>query len=174
MDLLHPLAGRRRAATLRRHVVVVTLALVLGACATGGDDAEVAAVGSTSSTGAQGLVMEVHRSELCDCCGGYTDYLTEHGVEVTEVIVEDPVAVKTSVGIPSDLFSCHTTFVEGYAVEGHVPIEVVLDLLEERPAVDAIALAGMPAGSPGMGGEKAGAWTIHAVTNGYASFHTTW
>jgi len=45
-----------------------------------------------------------------------------------------------------------------------VPINVVLKLLEERPAIDGIALPGMPPGSPGMDGEKDGPWVVYAVT----------
>ena len=37
-------------------------------------------------------------------------------------------------------------------MEGHVPADVVRRLLRERPEVAGIAVAGMPAGSPGMEG----------------------
>ncbi|MFC6729121.1 DUF411 domain-containing protein [Natronoarchaeum mannanilyticum] len=57
-------------------------------------------------------------------------------------------------GVPADLRSCHALVVDGYAVEGHVPAATIATLLEERPAIDGIALPEMPAGSPGMGGEK--------------------
>ena len=39
---------------------------------------------------------------------------------------------------------------DGYVVEGHVPISEIEQLLQERPDVLGIAVAGMPAGSPGM------------------------
>ncbi len=39
---------------------------------------------------------------------------------------------------------------DGYVIEGHVPIEDIERLLSERPAVIGIAVAGMPLGSPGM------------------------
>ena len=38
----------------------------------------------------------------------------------------------------------------GYIVEGHVPISEIERLLEEKPDVIGIAVAGMPIGSPGM------------------------
>ena len=38
----------------------------------------------------------------------------------------------------------------GYAIEGHVPIEEINRLLAERPQVLGIGVPGMPAGSPGM------------------------
>jgi hypothetical protein len=57
----------------------------------------------------------------------------------------------------------------GYFLEGHVPLEAVGKLLNIRPAVDGIALPGMPAGSPGMGGVKTEPFTIYSSTNGVAS-----
>ena len=50
-----------------------------------------------------------------------------------------------------------------YVVEGHIPVEVIATVLNEQPEIGGIALPGMPAGSPGMGGTKRGAFTIYAV-----------
>jgi hypothetical protein len=55
-------------------------------------------------------------------------------------------------GIPQEAWSCHTALVDGYVVEGHVPAEAILRLLDERPDAVGLALPGMPADSPGMGG----------------------
>ncbi len=46
--------------------------------------------------------------------------------------------------------ACHTAIVDGYVIEGHVPVSDIERLLTERPDVIGIAVAGMPAGSPGM------------------------
>jgi hypothetical protein len=40
--------------------------------------------------------------------------------------------------------------VDGYIIEGHVPVDEINKLLAERPEVIGIAVAGMPVGSPGM------------------------
>jgi hypothetical protein len=40
--------------------------------------------------------------------------------------------------------------VESYVIEGHVPSQDVIRLLEEKPPVDGIAVPAMPMGSPGM------------------------
>lgn len=58
--------------------------------------------------------------------------------------------IKKKYQIPEDFQACHTAIVNGYVVEGHVPVEEIERLLSERPAVIGIAVAGMPAGSPGM------------------------
>ncbi len=48
------------------------------------------------------------------------------------------------------LAGCHTAFVEGYVIEGHVPADVIDRLLSERPQIAGLAVPGMPVGSPGM------------------------
>ncbi|MEK7073241.1 MAG: DUF411 domain-containing protein, partial [Patescibacteria group bacterium] len=77
--------------------------------------------------------------------------------------------IKEKYRIPEALWSCHTTVIGPYFVEGHVPIVAVRKLLEERPAIDGIALPGMPLGTPGMPGEKQEPWTITAVADGTES-----
>jgi Protein of unknown function, DUF len=52
--------------------------------------------------------------------------------------------------VPGDLQSCHTALVDGYVVEGHVPADLIVRLLRERPPVVGLAVPGMPVGSPGM------------------------
>jgi len=65
-------------------------------------------------------------------------------------------AVERESRVPDDLVSCHTAKIGGYIVEGHVPAEDITRLLQEKPAIAGISVAGMPVGSPGMeqGGMK--------------------
>ena len=72
------------------------------------------------------------------------DYL----VQVEDV--QDLVSVKSRYQVPSELQSCHTAIVDGYVIEGHVPVEDVERLLSERPDIIGLAVPGMPVGSPGM------------------------
>lgn len=58
--------------------------------------------------------------------------------------------IKAEYQVPLEFQSCHTAIVDGYVIEGHVPISEIERLLSERPDVIGIAVAGMPAGSPGM------------------------
>jgi hypothetical protein len=71
---------------------------------------------------------------------------------VKEVSVSEAklATVREDQGVTGPLASCHTALVEGYAVEGHVPAEDILRMLEERPEIAGLAVRGMPAGSPGM------------------------
>src|SRR3546814_6496221 len=59
-------------------------------------------------------------------------------------------AVKERLQVPSDVWGCHTAVVDGYYLEGHVPLEAAEKLLKERPPVAGLAVAGMPKGSLGM------------------------
>jgi hypothetical protein len=51
-------------------------------------------------------------------------------------------------------------------VEGHVPVNTLLRLLAEKPGIKGISLPDMPAGSPGMAGEKTAPFTIYELTDG--------
>jgi len=84
-------------------------------------------------------------------------------------MVDDMTDIKDDLGIPQDMRSCHTSMVEDYFLEGHVPVEAIRKLLEEQPAIDGIALPGMPSGSPGMSGEKTEPFTIYAIVDGKVS-----
>ena len=72
------------------------------------------------------------------------------GVITTSRVIEDMVKIRNQYQVPTELQSCHTAIVDGYIVEGHVPVAEINRLLAERPDVLGIAVAGMPAGSPGM------------------------
>ena len=58
--------------------------------------------------------------------------------------------MKISEGISYSLASCHTAFVLGYFVEGHVPVKSIAKLLREMPNIAGLSVPGMPLGSPGM------------------------
>ena len=94
--------------------------------------------------------ITIYRTATCGCCAKWVDHLKEHGFTPTVHIVENTSATPPGKGLPESLRSCHNATVDGYSVEGHVPGDVVLKLLKERPKVRGIAVPGMPAGSPGM------------------------
>jgi len=79
------------------------------------------------------------------------------GLAVSAEDVEDMGRVKVRYLVPPELRSGHTAIVDGYVIEGHVPVEVINRLLRERPDFIGLAVAGMPAGSPGMEVEDAAA-----------------
>lgn len=106
----------------------------------------------TAGAQASGPVIRVVKSPYCGCCAKWVDYLAARGWR-TEVESQSNLApVRRRAGVPGGMAGCHTAFVEGYVVEGHVPAGAIEKLLAERPDLDGIAVPGMPADSPGMGG----------------------
>jgi hypothetical protein len=141
---------------------VVASALLVGCGTTDGDVPE---TGPALDDGEVTTVV-VHKTETCTCCGSYEEYLLTAGYEVDVRIHDDIAAVKRDLGVPDEETSCHTNEVGGYVVEGHVPSEAIEALLDTRPEVDGITLAGMPAGSPGMPGEQTEPFVVRTFVDG--------
>ena len=99
---------------------------------------------------AQGAEFEVFKSPTCGCCQKWVDALEEAGHTVTVHHPDDLHKIKFDAGLPSELGACHTAFVDGYIVEGHVPLEAIDELLETKPDLKGIAVPGMPGESLGM------------------------
>lgn len=74
----------------------------------------------------------------------------------------DRASFRETNGITDDAASCHTAEVDGYLVEGHVPAAAIVRLLADRPDAVGLALPGMPADSPGMGGDD-DSWAAQPV-----------
>ena len=72
------------------------------------------------------------------------------GFETRVREVNDLSPLKSRLGIPPTLESCHTAEIGGYVIEGHVPAPAIRRLLAERPPAIGLAVAGMPVGAPGM------------------------
>ncbi len=109
-----------------------------------------------------GVSMTVYKSPTCGCCGAYINILRRQGVEVTAIDTFETLEVKQERHVPQSVWSCHTTEVEGYVVEGHVPLDALEQLLAERPDINGIGLAGMPIGTPGMPGPKRAPYEVYA------------
>ena len=112
-----------------------------------------------------GIDITTFKSASCGCCGIWAKYAKKEGFSVDVKVLPSMDTKKTELGIPSELSSCHTSLIEGYVVEGHVPVEAINKLLEERPDIKGIALPGMPSGTPGMPGPKTSDWTIYSMHN---------
>lgn len=94
--------------------------------------------------------ITVTRDPNCGCCGAWVTHVKAAGFPVAVIEIDDVAPLKTKLGVPDALASCHTAEVGGYVVEGHVPAEAIKRLLAERPKAIGLAVAGMPVGSPGM------------------------
>ena len=98
------------------------------------------------------LEATVYKSPTCGCCTKWVEHMKKSGFTVTAHDVNDVDSFKKKYGVPSALASCHTALVTGgYAVEGHVPADLIAKMIRERPKnVIGLAVPGMPQGSPGM------------------------
>lgn len=94
--------------------------------------------------------MIVYKSPTCGCCGKWVEHVRKAGFNPQVNDLPNVAPIKQAAGVPGELHSCHTSTVEGYTIEGHVPADVIRQLLKEKPKVAGIAVPGMPIGSPGM------------------------
>ena len=96
--------------------------------------------------------IEVFKSPTCGCCSAWIEHMARAGFDVDARDVDQQTlwSLKTRAGVTPELSSCHTAFIDGYFVEGHVPAGDVQRLLSERPDALGLTVPGMPIGSPGM------------------------
>ena len=113
---------------------------------------------------ADAIQATLYKSPECGCCEGHAAYLRENGFAVDIKETLELARISAEAGIAPEFEGCHTIFVDGYVVGGHVPAGVIKRMLSERPAIAGITLPGMPLGSPGMNGEKTEPFVIYAVT----------
>src|SRR5258708_37763259 len=98
-----------------------------------------------------GQLITVYKNPTCGCGKKWVEYLQKEGFEVKAVNRDDLAPIKKQAGVPPAMSACHTALVDGYVIEGHVPAQAIRKLLQERPHTPRLAVAGMPANSPGMG-----------------------
>lgn len=95
--------------------------------------------------------MSVYRSPSCGCCGVWIDHAKKHGFKIEDIKTEEMKAVKKQHNVPAELASCHTTIIDGYVMEGHIPADDIKRFLAEKPDdLVGLAVPGMPIGTPGM------------------------
>ena len=119
--------------------------------------------------------LVVYKTPRCRCCSRWVEYLRRAGLEVEVIDVADTGPAQVRMGIPHELRSCHTARVGRYWVEGHVPADLVEQLLSDRPAgIIGLAVPGMPVGSPGMEGPDPVIYEVIAVdSEGRHRIHAT-
>ena len=98
----------------------------------------------------EGKTMTVYKSPSCGCCTKWIDIMKSKGFEVKTIETNEVNTIKQKAGLQAGQTSCHTAFVDGYVVEGHVDYSAVKKMLVEKPNIIGITVPGMPIGSPGM------------------------
>jgi hypothetical protein len=95
--------------------------------------------------------ITVYKTPNCGCCVKWVEYLQKEGFTVETHDRRDLTSIKKKAGVTPQMASCHTSMVDGYVIEGHVPAAAIRKLLQERPDTRGLSVPGMPENSPGMG-----------------------
>ena len=120
---------------------------------------------TAQAQGLEGAEVTFYRSPTCGCCAGHAAALEEAGAivdmqNVDEVTLQN---IKQKHDIPFNKQSCHTAIIDDYVVEGHVPVEAIVQFLEDRPETRGITLPGMPIGTPGMPGLQTEPYVVETL-----------
>ena len=119
--------------------------------------------------------VEVYKDPSCECCGRWVNHMRQNGFSVVVHNVEDMAPIKRKAGIPETMESCHTAFVGGYSVEGHIPADDIKRMLIQRPDIKGLAVPGMPMSAPGMDSPEREPFTVLAFnTEGMVSVFSTY
>lgn len=96
--------------------------------------------------------LEMMTTSGCSCCHAWAKHLRSAGIEVTvkDMAMGQLMRSKLDAGVPVALAACHTARIDGYIIEGHVPLREIERLLAERPDAIGLVVPGMPIGAPGM------------------------
>jgi hypothetical protein len=157
-----------------RRIVMIAL-LVTAACGKQNPQADATRVASIPvQAPVSSRTIKVYKDPNCGCCKEWVKHLEQNGFTVEVMDMPDLSAVKAKYGISPDMQACHTGVIGDYVVEGHVPADLIVKMLEEKPAIVGLAVPGMPMGSPGMEGatkerydvltfDRAGRTTVYAA-----------
>ncbi len=119
------------------------------------------------------IPIKVYKDPNCGCCKEWVKHLEANGFQVETMDMPDMSMVKQKYGVKQEIQACHTAIVGDYVVEGHVPADLIKQMLKDKPKIAGIAVPGMPQGSPGMDGatkerydiltfDRAGRTTVYA------------
>ncbi|MCR4267806.1 DUF411 domain-containing protein [Nitratireductor sp. ZSWI3] len=117
-----------------------------------------------AANAAENRAMTIWKTPWCGCCHEWTEAMRQAGYAVKVNDLEDLTPIKKQAGVPAALEGCHTAMIDGYVLEGHVPLEAIDKLLSERPAIAGIATPGMPQGSLGMGDDPEARYDVYTFS----------
>lgn len=144
-------------------ILVLLFAVMVAVSACNSQSGNVVADNNNANGNGANVKATIFKSESCGCCGLYASYMDKKGFDIEVVQTMDLDSIKNKFNIPISMQSCHTTIIGDYFVEGHVPVEAIQKLLEEKPDIAGISLPGMDSGSPGMPGSKKGPFIVYAI-----------
>lgn len=118
----------------------------------------------SSNVAAQQALATTYKDPQCGCCTKWVEHIEQAGFLANAKNSPNMSAVKQYLMVPKDLYSCHSSTINGYVFEGHIPASVVQKFLANPPE-NALGLSvpAMPIGSPGMevAGRKGDDYTVY-------------
>lgn len=126
--------------------------------------------------GNQGETADVvmYKNPGCQCCDKWAAYMQGAGYSLAVQESGNIYSIKKTHGISDAMSSCHTALIDGYVVEGHVPLEDINRLLAERPDAIGLAAPGMPASAPGMNTALNKPYEVYLIdSTGNSSLYST-
>ena len=139
---------------MRRSIAMMALAIAGMTACSGGDahpddgSAPAAAEDNAGQSSGKGTMVaragttvaptdtiEVWKDPGCGCCKNWIEHMQEHGFAVIAHDTRDMTPVKQKHDVGADLMSCHTASIRGYAIEGHVPADLIRKMLDEKPGM---------------------------------------
>ena len=136
----------------------------IGALAAGGTAsrlwAQPAKTAAAPKSVAAARAITIYKDPNCGCCKLWVAHMQKAGFIATVNDTTDMATVKSAMGVPEVLQSCHTARIGSYTIEGHVPADVIIKLLDEKPEGRGLAVPGMPSGSPGMEGGRVEGYAV--------------
>jgi hypothetical protein len=118
--------------------------------------------------------LVVYTRPNCSCCEQWVEQVRNGGMTVEVRDAMNSSAVRSTLGVPDELRSCHTAQVGDQWIEGHVPVDLVKEVVQNKLTdIQGIAVPGMPIGSPGMEGPNAEPFQVMQVSqDGTISVYT--
>lgn len=97
--------------------------------------------------------ITVYKTEFFGCYLDWVEHVIATGLAVEVKNVASTISIHDRLGVRHKIASCHTSEIDGYWIDGHVPADLIQELVSERPArLRGLAAPGLPMGPPGMGG----------------------
>jgi hypothetical protein len=112
----------------------------------------------------QAMQVKLYKYPNLPCCGGHAAYLRKNSFEVDIIPTPDLLAKFAEKGVPPELNGCHLIEMGRYLVIGHIPIEPIRKMLQERPNIVGISIPGMPTGLPGMDGPRSKQIAVYEIS----------
>jgi hypothetical protein len=102
-----------------------------------------------------GHSMQVYKSPNCGCCTAWVEHMRKSSFDVTVKHPKNLNDLKKQLNIHPKNQACHTSIMQGYTFEGHIPANVIQQFIKDKPKNSTgLAVPGMPMGSPGMDTDK--------------------